>query len=400
MKLLVDAVETASALRRIRRLQPAGGKGDYLAPPTYPHPEKEKEKKKWGVHSYETRRINDENVKCVLLDSVQSQAARMEESLVNLTKGEYRTKSTDGKSMTPIPKDCIPAIPKVAVDFTNEADISDIGVVTSMELPHRIFDAAIRDSMLDGNQFPRTSIGREIASSTTRNATPILKYSTTSLVYGAWKSYWGGTLTARFQRCITSEIVGINAQECKSPASKTDVLNIGKDVKISMKDGDMRLDEKGKKPSEYGYGSIVSKEIPSLGVTVDHAKQTTVITLAGLRRLHFQKADESAARTALASLAILGAEGEPTYSSLRSRCDLTQDGEAEWELVEVDGTTKPFKFDLIEVVEWLEESSKDLEPYAWKKEPTVIRPSKSLVDLIKKSRQRMLNKVGITASTD
>ena len=396
MKLLAEAVETASALRRVRRLQPAGGKGDYLAPPTYPHPEK----KKWGVHSYETRRINDENVRCVLLDSVQSQAARMEESLVNLTNGEYRTKSTDGKGLAPISKDRIPAIPKVAVDFTGEEDIADIGVVTSMELPHRVFDAAIRDSMLDGSQFPRTSIGSEIASATTRNATPILKYSTTSLVYGAWKSYWGGTLTARFQRCITSEIVGVNVQECKSPASKTDVFNVGKDVKISIKDGEMRLDGKGKRPSEYGYGSIVSKEIPSLGVTVDHAKQTTVITLAGLRRLRFQGADESAGRAALASLAILGAEGEPTYSSLRSRCDLTQDGGAEWELVEADGTTKPFKFDVMEVVEWLEESSKELEPHAWKKEPTVIRPSKSLVDLIKKSRQRMLDKVGVTASAD
>lgn len=388
MEPLAEAVESASALRRIRKLQPVGGRGDYLAPPTYPHPEKGK---KWGVHSYELRRIGGEDVKCVLLDSVQSQAARMEESLVQLTRGEYRAEVSDGGRRAHIAKDLVPAIPQVMVDFTGEADVSDIGVVSSMELPHRIFDAAIRDSRLDGKPFPETGIGGEISSATPRNASPILRYSTTSLVYGAWKSYWGGTLTARFQRCITSEIIGVGAQECQSPASKTDMFNISKDVKITMKDGEMSLKNGGKKPSEYGHGSIVSTEIPRLGVTVDHAKQTTVITLAGLRRLGFSGADEGAARSALTALAILGAEGEATYSSLRSRCDLVQDGGAGgWEVVEADGSTRPVELDAMGAVKWLEESSKSLEPDNWKKEPTVLEPGNSLVELIKKSRKRML----------
>ena len=387
MEPLAKAVETASALRRIRRLQPAGGTGDYIAPPTYPHPEKGK---KWGVHSYEIRRIGGEDVKCVLLDSVQSQAARMEESLVRLTKGEYRIPAAGGGSAT-VAKDGVPAIPQVVVDFTDSADVSDIGAVSSMELPHRIFDAAIRDSLLDDKPFPETGIGAEISSATPRNASPILKYGATSLVYGAWKSYWGGTLTAKFQRCITSEIIGVNAQECQSPASKTDMFNISKDVKISMMDGKMSLGSGGKKPSEYGHGSIVSTEIPRLGVTVDHAKQTTVVTLAGLRRLGFQGADESAARSALAALAILGAEGETTYSSLRSRCDLVLDGgQSEWEVVGADGSTKTLKIGATDALRWLDESSKALEPDTWKREPTVLKPSDGLVSLIQKSRERML----------
>ena len=390
MELLTEAIETASALRRVRMLQPVGGTGDYLAPPTYPHPEKNKN---WGFHSYETRRIGGEDVKCVLLDSVQSQASRMEESLVHLTRGEYKAQASGGGRRAPIAKDLVPAIPQVMVDFTGDSDVSDIGVVSSMELPHRIFDAAIRDSRLDGKPFPETVIGGEIASATPRNASSILKYSTTSLVYGAWKSYWGGTLTAKFQRCITSEIIGVNALECQSPASKTDMFNISKDVKITMKDGEMSLKNGGEKPSKYGHGSIVSTEIPRLGVTVDHAKQTTVITLAGLRRLGFKGANESAARSALAALAFLGAEGEATYSSLRSRCDLVQDGGAgEWEVVETDGSTRPLKIDPMEALKWLEESAKSLEPDNWEKEPIVLKPGKSLVDLIKKSRERMLGK--------
>ena len=388
MEPLAEAVETASALRRIRRLQPAGGSGDYIAPPTYPHPEKGK---KWGVHSYEMRRIGGEDVRCVLLDSVQSQAARMEESLVRLTKGEYRIPAAGGGGRTTVARDSVPAIPKVVVDFTDSAGVSDIGAVSSMELPHRIFDAAIRDSLLDGRPFPETEIGIEISSATPRNASPVLKYSATSLVYGAWKSYWGGTLAAKFQRCITSEIIGVNAQECQSPASKTDMFNVSKDVKVSMKDGEMILGSGGKKPSEYGHGSIVSTEIPRLGVTVDYAKQTTVITLAGLRRLGFQGADEGAARSALAALAVLGAEGESTYTSLRSRCDLVLDGgQSEWEVVEADGSTKPIEIGAAEAIKWLEESSKALEPDTWKREPTVLKPGDGLVALIQKSRERML----------
>lgn len=391
MEQLAKAVETASALRRIRRLQPAGGEGDYVAPPTYPHPEK----KKWGVHSYETRRISGDDVRCVLLDSVQSQAARMEESLVHaFVTTPQRTAAGKGGEAVRLAREKGVAIPHIVVDFTEVPDVSDIGRVTSMELPHRVFDAAIRDSLLGNEPFPNTAIGKEVSGSTQRNATPLLRYATTGLVYGAWKSYWGGALTARFQRCITSEIIGVNARESSSPASKTDRFNIGKEVKISMEDGRMRLDARGKRPSEYGHGSIVSTEIPSLGVTMDYARQTTVITLAGLRRLGFPGKDEAAARSALVALAVIGAEDEGTFSALRSRCDLVQGGEEyEWEIVGADGTTEKFRPDPRKIAEWLVDSAEKLESGgAWERSPTVLRPTESLVDLIKKSRERMLGK--------
>ena len=391
MEQLAEAVRTASALRRIRRLQPAGGEGDYVAPPTYPHPEK----KKWGVHSYETRRISGDDVRCVLLDSVQSQAARMEESLVRaFVSAPQRAAGGRDGGASRIAREKGVAIPHIVVDFTEDPDVRDIGRVTSMELPHRVFDATIRDSLLDGKPFPDTAIGREISDSTQRNATPLLRHATTGLVYGAWKSYWGGALTARFQRCITSEIIGVNARDSSSPASKTDRFNIGKDVKISMEDGRMRLDARGKRPSEYGHGSIVSMEIPNLGVTMDYARQTTVITLAGLRRLGFPGKDEAASHSALVALAVIGAEDEGTFSALRSRCDLVQGGEEyEWEIVNADGTTEGFRPDPRKIAEWLVESVEELESGGvWDRNPTVLRPAKSLVDLIKKSRERMLGK--------
>jgi len=74
--LTLDVVEEAvtgkaAAFRRIVRLQPAGGPGAKVFPPTY----------EGGKYVTEKRRINGEIVDCVLLDSVQSQANRMELAL-------------------------------------------------------------------------------------------------------------------------------------------------------------------------------------------------------------------------------------------------------------------------------------------------------------------------------
>src|SRR5438105_14895166 len=62
---------TAAAFRCVTDYQPAGGPGDKIFPATY-------EK---GEYATEARLIDGLEVPCVLLDSVQSQANRMEEAL-------------------------------------------------------------------------------------------------------------------------------------------------------------------------------------------------------------------------------------------------------------------------------------------------------------------------------
>src|SRR4029079_1624363 len=75
---LERAVNIDAALRRRQRLQPVGGKGDKIFPPTYPE-----ERRGTGPrHVYERRRIYGNEVWCVLIDSVQSQANRLEEALL------------------------------------------------------------------------------------------------------------------------------------------------------------------------------------------------------------------------------------------------------------------------------------------------------------------------------
>lgn len=88
------AVEgTAAAFRCRRRLQPAGGTGDKGFPPTYAG----------AVYAVEERRVRDADgaesvVPCVLLDSVQSQANRMEEALQEAVDAGVRTPANVGRS--------------------------------------------------------------------------------------------------------------------------------------------------------------------------------------------------------------------------------------------------------------------------------------------------------------
>ena len=82
--VLKDAIGAGAALRRISRLQPIGGSGDTLFPPTYPGERKSDSPR----HVFERRRIDGEEVWCVLIDSVQSQANRLEEALLAAADGE------------------------------------------------------------------------------------------------------------------------------------------------------------------------------------------------------------------------------------------------------------------------------------------------------------------------
>ena len=63
---------SAAAFRCVTEFQPAGGPGDKIFPPTY----------EGGRYAVEKRMVDERLVDCVLLDSVQSQANRMELALL------------------------------------------------------------------------------------------------------------------------------------------------------------------------------------------------------------------------------------------------------------------------------------------------------------------------------
>ncbi len=306
---------TAAAFRCVTEYQPVGGPGDKVFPPTY----------EGGKYATEQRvdPKTGEVIDCVLLDSVQSQANRMELALLDAME------EADG-----------PQLPLLRVAFT---DVPKPIRVTSLEAPHRVADAIFRDSLIleDGKTVPfRTSVkGQALDHADIRNATGLFGLCPTGLLFGLWDSTGPrGGLGAKFQRALVSEIVGYGAVQGRKTASRIDPLQIMRasaTVYVAA-DGGWTLSEsaakqekskpvkvgKDGKPSEINHGNI-PPSIAEGSFTITHALQTTIVSLPTLRRLRFplmnkvpeeQTAANLAARTVLAAIGQPGAE--PTRFSL------------------------------------------------------------------------------------
>ena len=392
---LQQAVQSAAAIRRRRRLQPVGGKGDKIFPPTYPADERGAPPR----HVYETRRIEGTDVVCVLIDSVQSQANRLEEAL---------ERAAEEKRIS---------LPRIYVDFASTGlnSVPDVSVLTA---PHRIFDAILRDSNLGGVAFGKSAVGEALKKAKPHDATAILKAAPTALLFGCWNSTGeGGGLGAKFARAIVSEIIGIGVPvegvtsrrtgevtlrtAGRRTGSRIDPLGVVRSVEVFKGDAGWSTDQKeaGKgakkvRPSEVNHGNIAPSVDP-LGVTCDYAEQTAVITLAGLRRLRFGK-DESrnaAAREYLAALGLVAlAEADRQGYALRSRCDLVCEGEAPLELVAFDGTTRRIDLDADAAVRLHEEAFQAAAKAGFELDPNPVKlmPQDKLVEIVSKSQTKAL----------
>src|SRR5262249_58227031 len=99
--------------------------------------------------------------------------------------------------------------------------------VTSLQAPHRIADAILRDSYLGKAKFRQSDIGKELDQLSPAYVTPLLKHSPHSLVFGMWDSTGPrGGLGVKFARAVVSEIIGVNAVKGSKTSSRIDPLNI------------------------------------------------------------------------------------------------------------------------------------------------------------------------------
>lgn len=395
---LSRAVQEDAALRRVRRMQPAGGTGDKLFPPTYPGARNTDPAR----HVFERRRVGGSDVLCVLIDSVQSQANRLEEAL--------REAKESGEL----------AFPAIAVDFS-KSDVSDIGRITTLDAPHRVFDAIIRDSELSGKPFGDTNEGRRLVAANSHRARALYEISPTALVFGAWNSTGqGGGLGAKFPRCVVSEIVGVgvavesdartgqtDVPSGKRTGSRVDPLGIRSGVAVFKTEDGWSLDPpkkakdaKSVRPSEVNHSNI-APTVDSLGVSVDHVLHTFVLSFAALRRLRFPEGTAStpeadvAGRTALAALALAsGLAQDRAGYFLRSRCDLVPEAAASaaFEIVRADGTTEPLAVDLASVRDVLRAAVARAAAAGlkWRDTDIVLTPQPKLVGLVVKSREKAL----------
>ncbi|HEX8202909.1 MAG TPA: type I-U CRISPR-associated RAMP protein Csb1/Cas7u [Isosphaeraceae bacterium] len=418
-----------AAVRIVTRLEPVGGDGDKIFPPTY----------EGGHYATERRRIDGQELVCVLLDSVASQANRMEQALLAaFERGECD-------------------IPVLTVSVARSGSLAGtLTRVTALDAPHRVTDAIFRDSQWKGKPFRDSPEGKRIVAARMENATALFEYCPMALIFGYWDSQAGGGVhSAKVARALVSEILGLNAVFGRRTSSRIDPLGIEKGVVIYKSDKETwtfdekeaTKDKKGKpvrtKPSEVNHGNVTPSisedpeprdfkfddelktesgrhrlnlevrwpaaakdrdvERPrSGGVTIAEARQTTVLSFPQLRRLRFpdpKRPKETsperdvAGRTVLAALALyaVALQFNDQYQ-LRSRCQLTPIEPSRFEFI---GATARD----VEVVEIAKEAARAAFDLArarakevgleWSGGWIELEPSAKLAELVRKSDEKL-----------
>ena len=418
MSLTLEVLSTAvsgacAAIRSNTRLQPAGGPGDKVFPPTYVADDKTNPLK----YAHEIRRIGGQDVKVVLLDSVASQANRMEEALLAAWEAEQIN------------------FPVIGVDFSGEEGLEDLGFITTLQAPHRIADALLRDAVWqDGSRvlpFRDSPEGQAYTLASFKNATAVYRLCPSALIFGVWDSTGlRGGMGAKFQRALVSEIVGIGFMPGVKTASRIDPAGIESKVSIyhlrtdpsdwtanveeALKDkkGEPvlfnRSGAEGKgKPSAVNHSNVApTKDDTAGGVTFDYALQTTVLSLPALRRLRFpvrvdgsvipaeqRAAAENAARTALAALALVAISLQRNRGyDLRSRSLLVPElaSPLTFEFVPSDGgTAQTYSLDASGAISLFNAAHEQarLHGFGWQRQPLTLKPMPKLVSLIRESRK-------------
>ena len=408
---------TAAAFRCVTDYQPAGGPGDKVFPPTY----------EGGKYATEERidPATGEIKPCVLLDSVQSQANRMELALLEAHRAGKVT------------------LPLIVTTFDQDELPGKKITVTSLEAPHRAADALFRDSQLDGLMFRQSDKGQILDKADIRNATGLFGLCPTALVFGLWDSMGPRRgLGAKFQRALVSEIVGYNAVRGINTESRIDPAQIMRVPDVALyqraanredaphwtlrqEDGREPLgtgQQRGR-PSQANHGNVTpdyafarderrqviydtvrdsdgreTREPRILGgFTISKATQTTVRSLAVLRRLRFPPEDAAdsnhetdlVARTVLAALGLAAGTLARCDVDLRSRCHLFAESEPTWKLIDRPGTP-PTEFALSPdaalqmLADAIEAAAKAGLPWEDRIELT---PSPELVELVRRSQE-------------
>ena len=323
----------ASALRVRCRLQPAAGPGAKVMPPTYAG-------RSGPEYVTEERMIEGEAVPCVSLDSVASQANRIEDALAEAVRsGEI-------------------ALPIIHVDQ------GDFGVHSALEFSHRCFDAWVEDALLEGQRFGDTDIWHEMAGTNRQSVTPLMNRFPTGILLGCWASRVRNPQGAtRLARALASEVVAVGAVAGERAAGKIDRHSVSNAIRLyesaeggritlregrATREGDKpklfgregRRGDRGR-PSEAGYGNVTPSFAEHGGVTMRYALLLTTLSLPALRECRFPERDRSqdperdvAGRLMLAALGVrmLSLLIESGLD-LRSGCLLVPEEEPQVELI-------------------------------------------------------------------
>jgi CRISPR-associated protein Csb1 len=265
------------------------------------------------------RYIDGEARDVVELDSIGSAANRLEEVLLELYQaGRY-----------PLPVSSTEVEPSDGEPIT----------ITTLEMPHRVFDAWLRLSAAEDGEngtFEDSEHGHELSLAHAGALDALLETSAHDLLLGVWDSHRKGPHgQVRIGRSLTTSLIGIDPIEQGRRAARRDPLNLGD---ASEKSGG----GKKVKLSNLGLSSIPPQRMRG-GVAITEARYLGFLSFAALRRLGFKRYDPVEVRVLLAllglySLLLRSAGGW----DLRAQCVLVADEDPQLTLVAPRGRRETF----------------------------------------------------------
>lgn len=263
------------------------------------------------------RHVDGERRSVIELDSVGSAANRLEEALLELYRAERY----------PLPVSSTTVEPASGEPIT----------ITTLEMPHRVFDAWLRLSAAEDGEhgkFEDSERGRELSLAHVHALDPLLETSAHDLLLGVWDSHRKGPHgQVRIGRSLTTSLIGLDPIEQERIAARRDPLNLGEASDLPK--GAKRL-------SEQGLSSIPPQRDRG-GVAITEARYLGFLSFAALRRLGFERYDRVDVRVMLAALGLYAlvlccAAGW----DLRARCALVAREDPQFALVGPKGRRESF----------------------------------------------------------
>lgn len=264
--------------------------------------------------------------------------------------------------------------------------------LSTLQLPHRAYDAILRDSSLDGRPFRDSDIGRAVIAASADDSSALLRYDPSVLLFGGWDStglHGNKGQERKWPAAVSVEIHGHKALPIQRAGGRIDPLGITLDAGRVIREGaSYRLVGEGEKappgaerPSEINHGNIAPTLSPK-GVLVEEISLRGALSLSRLRRYRFGADAErdAAARTALTLMGVYGiAAVIDDGLDLRRDCELVAE-ELAW-AIRGSGRQEPLVFTLAEAREALCRALAEIPLAA----PVVFKADDNLEQLVARS---------------
>lgn len=346
----------ASTLVSVTELKPAAGEHASVAPAKFVEGNK-------STFAFETRYIDGEAARVVLIDSKQSQLNRAEAAIMQDIRAEH-----------PVMR----KLPRIEVTYENDGKSISY---TDLELPHRFADGHIRAGKIDGQPATAHEKYRAVRNSTPADLSALLDTAPAAAVFGGWDSLRKKN-QLRLRSALVGEIIGVladqnlsgEAQLSRRGGARVDPLEMS--VRLSAADMEQLVKsqegelsdkfvskrrediKKAKKDtalsgSVLGLGGIPPQLEALGGVACQKIIRSWVLSFATLRQLRFGKNEEAniAARALLAAFGLSAIARAEQELYLRANCDLVEAEEPQVTLDGRYGNTRPLNHITVETAD-------------------------------------------------